>query len=31
MQGEPAQQLDAGIRDMVLQESALHLAHLNNS
>jgi hypothetical protein len=31
MQGEPARQLDATIRDMVLRELALHLAHLNNS
>jgi hypothetical protein len=31
VQGEPVQQLDAVIRDMVLRELALHLAHLNNS
>ncbi len=31
VQGEPAQQLDATIRDMVLRELALHLAHLNSS
>jgi len=31
VQGEPARQLDATIQDMVLRESALHLAHLNNS
>jgi hypothetical protein len=31
MQGEPVRQLDAAIRDMVLRELALHLAHLNNS
>jgi len=31
MQGEPARQLDAAIRDMVLRELALHLAHLNSS
>jgi hypothetical protein len=30
VQGEPARQLDAAIRDMVLWELALHLAHLNN-
>jgi len=30
VQGEPARQLDAAIRDMVLRELALHLAHLNN-
>jgi hypothetical protein len=28
---EPARQLDAAIRDMVLRELALQLAHLNNS
>jgi len=31
VQGEPARQCDAAIRDMVLRELALHLAHLNNS
>ncbi len=31
VQGEPARQLDATIRDMVLRELALHLAHLNSS
>jgi hypothetical protein len=31
VQGEPAQQLDVAIRDMVLWELALQLAHLNNS
>ncbi len=31
VQGEPAQQLNAAIRDMVLRELALQLAHLNNS
>ncbi len=31
VQGEPAWQLDADIRGMVLQELALHLAHLNSS
>jgi len=31
VQGEPARQLDAAIRDMVLREVALHLAHLNSS
>jgi hypothetical protein len=31
VQGEPAQQLDAAIRDMVLQELVLQLAHLNSS
>jgi hypothetical protein len=31
MQGEPAQQLDVAIRDMVLRELALHLAHLNSN
>jgi hypothetical protein len=31
VQGEPARQLDAAIRDMVLRELALHLAHLNSS
>ncbi len=31
VQGEPARQLDVGIRDMVLQELALQLAHLNSS
>jgi len=31
VQGEPARQLDAAIRDMVLRELALQLAHLNNS
>jgi len=31
VQGEPAQQLDAAIWDMVLRDSALQLAHLNNS
>jgi hypothetical protein len=31
MQGEPARQLDAAIRDMVLRELALHLAHFNSS
>ncbi len=31
MQGEPARQLDAAIRDMVLRELALQLAHLNSS
>jgi hypothetical protein len=30
VQGEPARQLDAAIRDMVLRELALHLAHLNS-
>jgi len=31
VQDEPARQFDAAIRDMVLRELALHLAHLNNS
>ncbi len=31
VQGEPAWQFDAAIRDMVLRELALHLAHLNGS
>jgi hypothetical protein len=31
MQGKPTRQLDAAIRDMVLRELALHLAHLNSS
>jgi primosomal protein N' len=31
VQGEPAQQLNAAIRDMVLRELALQLAHLNSS
>jgi len=31
VQGEPAQQLDAAIQDMVLRELALQLAHLNRS
>ncbi len=31
VQGEPARQLDAAIRDMVLWELVLHLAHLNSS
>jgi len=31
VQGEPARQLDVAIRDMVLRELALQLAHLNNS
>jgi hypothetical protein len=31
VQGEPAQQLDAAIQDMVLRELALQLAHLNSS
>ncbi len=31
VQGEPTRQLDAAIRDMVLRELALQLAHLNNS
>jgi hypothetical protein len=31
VQGEPARQLDAAIRDMVLRELALLLAHLNSS
>jgi hypothetical protein len=31
MQGEPTRQLDVAIRDMVLRELALHLAHLNSS
>jgi hypothetical protein len=31
VQGEPAQQLDAAIQDMVLRELALQLAHLNNN
>jgi len=31
VQGEPARQLDAAIQDMVLQELALQLAHLNNN
>ncbi len=31
VQGEPARQLDAAIRDMVLRELALQLAHLNSS
>ncbi len=31
VQGEPVRQLDAAIRDMVLRELALHLAHLNNN
>jgi len=30
VQSEPARQLDAAIRDMVLRELALHLAHLNS-
>jgi len=31
VQGEPTRQLDAAIRDMVLWELALQLAHLNSS
>jgi len=31
VQGEPARQFHAAIRDMVLRELALHLAHLNSS
>jgi hypothetical protein len=31
VQGELAWQLDVAIRDMVLRELALHLAHLNSS
>jgi len=31
VQGEPVRQLDAAIRDMVLRELVLHLAHLNSS
>jgi hypothetical protein len=31
VQGELARQLDAAIRDMVLPELALHLAHFNNN
>ncbi len=31
VQGELARQLDAAIRDMVLRELALQLAHLNNN
>ncbi len=31
VQDEPARQFDAAIRDMVLWELALHLAHLNSS
>jgi len=31
VQGEPTRQVDAAIRDMVLRELALHLAHFNNS
>jgi hypothetical protein len=31
VQGKPARQLDVAIRDMVLRELALHLAHLNSS
>jgi hypothetical protein len=31
VQGEPARQLDVAIRDMVLWEFALQLAHLNNN
>ncbi len=31
VQGEPARQLDVAIRDMVLRELALQLAHLNSS
>jgi hypothetical protein len=31
VQGEPAWQLNAAIRDMVLRELVLHLAHLNSS
>jgi hypothetical protein len=31
VQGEPTRQLNIAIRDMVLRELALHLAHLNNS
>ncbi len=31
VQGELARQLDAAIRNMVLQELALQLAHLNSS
>jgi hypothetical protein len=31
VQGKPARQLDAAIRDMVLRELALQLAHLNSS
>jgi len=31
VQDEPARQFDAAIRDMVLRELALHLAHLNSS
>ncbi len=31
VQGKPARQLDAAIRDMVLRELVLQLAHLNSS
>jgi hypothetical protein len=31
VQGEPTRQLDVAIQDMVLQELALQLAHLNSS
>jgi hypothetical protein len=31
VQGEPARQLDVAIRDMVLRELALQLAHFNSS
>ncbi len=31
VQGEPARQLDAAIRDMVMWELALHLAHFNSN
>ncbi len=31
VQGEPARQLDVAIRNMVLRELVLHLAHLNSS
>jgi hypothetical protein len=31
VQGEPSRQLDAAIRDMVMRELALQLAHLNSS
>jgi hypothetical protein len=31
VQREPTRQLDAAIRNMMLRELALHLAHLNNS
>jgi len=31
VQGEPARQFNVAIRDMVLRELALHLAHLNNN